>query len=83
MLNTNERFSNEILNKLQSTFHYPEDSIVNSGEFSDKLYFISSGFCNVSVEVSGGNVKVISYLKPGVHFGEVGIIHNTYRTATV
>jgi CRP-like cAMP-binding protein len=53
------------------------------GDFPDRLYLIGKGEAEVTKEVRGGAPMVLTRLGPGEFFGEVGIIGNTPRTATV
>jgi serine/threonine protein phosphatase PrpC len=55
-----------------------DEAIVTEGETSDSLYVISSGA--VRVERSG---QVVAQLEPGCHFGEMAVLTNRPRTATV
>ena len=52
--------------------------IVTQGEAGENLYIVSGG--NVDVEVDGNAVR---QLGPGGHFGEVALMRNCKRTATV
>ena len=50
----------------------------------DYFYFIAEGKCEVTVNDYFGNSESINkILEKGNYFGEVAILHNTLRTATV
>ena len=56
----------------------PAEAIVEQGEIGDSFYAISSG----QVEVLEDGVRVRS-MGPGDHFGEIALLLDTPRTATV
>jgi CRP-like cAMP-binding protein len=58
------------------------EAVFRQGEFPDRLYLIGQGEAEVTQQAAGGPV-VLRKLGPGEFFGEVGIIGNTPRTATV
>jgi CRP-like cAMP-binding protein len=59
------------------------DVVFKEGDFPDRLYLIGKGEAEVTKEVRGGPPVVLARLGPGEFFGEIGIIGNTPRTATV
>jgi CRP-like cAMP-binding protein len=59
------------------------DVVFRQGDFPDRLYLIGTGDAEVMKEVPGGNAVVLARLGPGEFFGEIGIIGNSPRTATV
>jgi CRP-like cAMP-binding protein len=58
-------------------------SIVKQGEPGDSLFIIQEGRCEVVVEESPGHSIVIAFLGPGDFFGEMALISEENRTATV
>lgn len=68
----------EIAEWLRGEPYDADATIVTEGEVSDSLYVISSG--EVQVERSG---QIIARLEPGCHFGEMAVLTNRPRTATV
>ena len=58
-------------------------SIINQGEQGDALFIIEDGRCEVVVEESPGHQIVIAFLGPGDFFGEMALISEETRTASV
>ncbi len=61
----------------------PEAVIVEEGDPSDRLFIIINGIVTVKKVMEGQADKVYAYLLPGNTFGEVGILDNKPRSATV
>jgi CRP-like cAMP-binding protein len=61
----------------------PEDIIVWEGEPSDRLFIIINGIVTIKKVIPNHPDKVFAYLLPGSTFGEVGILENKPRSATV
>ena len=61
---------------------FPEDTIVWQGQPSDSLYLILNGIVAVK-HVGPDGDKLLAYLVSGNTFGEVGILENRSRSATV
>jgi hypothetical protein len=57
--------------------------VFRQGDFPDRLYLIGKGEVDVMKEGVGGEAVVLARLGPGEFFGEVGVIGNSPRTATV
>jgi CRP-like cAMP-binding protein len=48
------------------------------------MYFIIQGDCTVNmINENRFNKVAVSFLTEGSHFGEIGLLHKTNRTATV
>ena len=60
-----------------------EETIVWEGEPSDQLFIIINGIVAVKKVIPGKSDKIFAYLLPGSSFGEVGILENKPRSATV
>jgi CRP-like cAMP-binding protein len=58
------------------------ETIVREGELSGRFYVITSGEVEV-LQRSNGEERVIRKLGPGDHFGEIAVLGNRRRTATV
>ena len=61
----------------------PGDTVFRQGDFPDRLYLIGKGEAEVIREVPGGEDIPLARLNPGEFFGEMGIMGNTPRSATV
>ena len=64
--------------------HHPAGAtIVEEGERGDKVYVIVRGTVDVVQAVSGGAERPVQVLQDGDFFGEIALIDNVPRTATV
>lgn len=60
------------------------EEVISEGDEGDKFYLLEEGALEVSVKVAGGHVqKVLDYTCPGDYFGEIALLSNNKRTATV
>jgi hypothetical protein len=59
------------------------DVVFRQGDFPDRLYLIGKGEAEVTRDVRGAEPVVLARMGPGEFFGEIGIIGNSPRTATV
>src|SRR5512144_1503310 len=67
-----------------TTKTYPKHSIViNEGDLSDTLYIILSGKVKVYVSEADGREVTLSILGPGKFFGELALIDEAPRSASV
>ena len=57
--------------------------VVKQGERGDAMFIIESGRCEVTVEESPGHAITIAFLGPGDFFGEMALISEETRSATV
>ncbi|CAI2363764.1 unnamed protein product [Moneuplotes crassus] len=73
----------QILPELNTLLYTPEDIIVRQGEAPDMIYFISKGECEIYVTDQSNHECHVKNLKVGEYFGEVAILKNCKRTATV
>ena len=60
----------------------PKEVIFKEGDEADTLHFIRSGSVTVSTEIDGRDV-IMSYVPANVAVGEMGLLGNTVRTATI
>ena len=77
--NANETFVTAVLTRLNIEVFLKEEVIIQSGTKGDRMYFISRG----SVEVVTENDTVLNVLEEGAYFGEICLLTNDRRTATV
>lgn len=73
----------ELIRKLATVFVRPEVIVAVLREEGSEFYFVASGNCAVAVTDEQKAVHVVKYLSPGDYFGEVALLFDTSRTATV
>ena len=74
---------NALTNVTQSLFYEPGENIVVQGDSGDTYYIVASGDVDIIISHSEGDEKVVATLHSGDSFGEVALIKETKRTATV
>jgi MinD-like ATPase involved in chromosome partitioning or flagellar assembly len=57
--------------------------VIHQGDNGDSMFIIASGRCEVTVEESPGHSITIAFLGPGDFFGEMALISEETRTASV
>ena len=57
--------------------------IIRQGDVPDKFYIVTRGQVEVVLQPPDGLDAVIDHLGPGDFFGEVGLLHQSRRMATV
>ena len=64
---------------------YPAKStIINAGDISEELYYLTSGSVSVVIECDDGHEIILAYLNAGDFFGEIGMFdENRERSAWV
>lgn len=64
--------------------HYePGAVIMQEGEPADRFYIILKGTCDVCLHHPDGQEVVVSHMYQGQYFGEVGLLREGKRTATI
>ena len=81
------RLSAEELEAFGTRFH-PEsyeagDILIRQGDDGDRFFVIQTGTVEVLAEDSRGGHRVLAYLRSGDYFGEVALLADVPRTATV
>eukprot|EP01060_Flectonema_neradi_P039616 TRINITY_DN8796_c1_g1_i1.p1 TRINITY_DN8796_c1_g1~~TRINITY_DN8796_c1_g1_i1.p1 ORF type:complete len:520 (+),score=65.76 TRINITY_DN8796_c1_g1_i1:45-1604(+) len=76
-------FMNAVILHLQPRVVLKGAYICRVGDVGAEMFFISSGCVNVVAEKDGGETTVLATLTDGCFFGEVALIYQTKRTATV
>uniref|UniRef100_A0A0L0P3K4 cAMP-dependent protein kinase regulatory subunit n=1 Tax=Candidozyma auris TaxID=498019 RepID=A0A0L0P3K4_CANAR len=69
----------KLADALSTEMYHAGDNIVTEGETGDKFYLIESGTCEISKEAEG----VIGTIGKGNYFGEVALLNDLPRQATV
>jgi CRP-like cAMP-binding protein len=64
-------------------FWQPDEAVVSFGEDSTCMFFVASGKCEVEVIDQYKTAHLVRYIRTGDYFGELGLVYNTQRTATV
>ncbi|MBI2190856.1 MAG: cyclic nucleotide-binding domain-containing protein [Planctomycetes bacterium] len=81
-----EEFSAGEMATVASKFHLerfrPGENIVTQGEMGDRFYIIQSGSAEVLVR-NGEEDEKVRTLRPGEFFGEIALLQDIPRTATV
>ena len=77
-----------IVERLNTVLELPHHSVVNQGEYKDReeerlFYYVGKGDCKVTVRDVTGKETFVRRLDEGDHFGEMQIIYDSPRTATV
>lgn len=83
ILSKNSQLAEAMTRLFKSQFCQPDESVVSIGEESSCMYFIASGKCEVEIIDPYKKVHLVRYLRPGDYFGELGLVYNTKRSATV
>jgi alkyl hydroperoxide reductase subunit AhpC len=63
--------------------HAAGDMIVAEGNVADRVFVITAGTVEVLHRHADGSTEIVSALGPGEHFGEVGLLLEGRRTASV
>lgn len=73
----------EAAGRAQARYFQPGQVILSQGDSADAFYVISSGEVRVTQQTAAGNMMELRTLGPGQYFGEIGLLANLPRTATV
>lgn len=72
------------VNKATRTKRYKADDVIfKEGAIGDSLYIVKTGSVRVTKTENGKDEKVLAILNPGDHFGEIALVDNHPRSATV
>jgi len=74
-----EEFLRDVALDLQPVFFLPGDEVIRAGSLGGDMYFVNRG----SVEVIGQDGTPLAQLNAGDFFGEMALIYQTSRAATV
>jgi CRP-like cAMP-binding protein len=73
----------QVLLIISTVSFLPEQSIILQGNDANELYFLFQGECEVLVNDENSEKHRVNILTPGAMFGEIALISNCKRTATV
>ena len=76
-------FLNAIILHMEPSVVMTGAYICKTGDVGAEMFFISSGQVNIVIEEEGKADNVVATLTDGCFFGEVALIYQTKRTATV
>lgn len=63
--------------------YQPEDFIITQGSLSESLYFLAIGHLKVTIVDEKWKLHHLPTMIPGVMFGEIGLLCECKRTASV
>lgn len=82
-----EKLNSDMLSELSDLFlsetHAPGQNIIQAGDIGDSFYVIARGKVDVIIEGSDGTEKVVNTLEDGDYFGEIALLREVPRTATI
>ena len=61
----------------------PGDVVIAQGDPADDLFAVLAGNLEVDIAEPDGRHELVATVRPGGYFGEIGLIHQVPRTATV
>ena len=61
----------------------PEEEVITQGDKADKVFFLYKGECEVTVTNHLKRIVLVRGLEEGDYFGEIGLLYEEMRTATV
>lgn len=70
-------------NHLRLDQHEAQKDVISHGEKGDKFYIILTGVLEVHVPTSAGTFVKVSEMKSGQSFGELALINDAPRRATI
>lgn len=73
----------EVARRIKPLIFPPDASITRQGEIGDKFYILLDGKADVYLTETGGGQVLVNELKRGQYFGEMALLGNGVRTATV
>ena len=74
----------DVIRAVASEKHYPKNAVVlTEGEVGDSLYMIQSGKVKVVIGDEEGREIILKILGPGAFFGEMSLVDNQPRSASV
>jgi hypothetical protein len=79
----NKASINHVLESLEICLYLPENKVITQGHEGLSMYFIARGECDVTVITEKNKEVMVAEIKEGDYFGEVCLLKDCKRTATV
>lgn len=73
----------EVARRVKPQVFPPDTNIIRQGEIGDKFYILLDGKADVYLTDAGGSQILVNQLGKGSYFGEMALLGNGVRTATV
>ncbi len=73
----------QVLAKARRLTHQPGQVIIHHGDVAEDFFIILEGEAEVLSHAATGETKLLSRLRAGDYFGEIGLLQGVRRTATV
>lgn len=73
----------KIADALESVTYEDGDVVIRQGDVGDNFYFIEQGEARVTVTDDAGHIYELKSLSKGSYFGELALLHDKPRVATV
>ena len=84
VLKSMEQYERTVLADAFEEEFFPQGTeIVREGEMGDKFYILLEGECSAIQEDTGGQQTEVLHYEQGGHFGELALLRDTNRQATV
>jgi len=77
-----ESITNDLFFKYGQTYK-PKEIIIREGDVGNEVYLIISGKVVVTEKVEKGSYRILNSLGPGEIFGEMAMLENAPRSATL
>ena len=73
-----------VIDRLEKSKFDQGQIIIHQGDVGNYIYFLVSGECETEIKSEHGNVfKTTKYNQPGDYFGEIALLKNAPRAATI
>ena len=68
---------------IETQTYAPAETIIRQGDPAETFYILTQGRAEVTRRYPDGSEVTIDWREPGEYFGEIGLLHDRPRTATV
>eukprot|EP00163_Fabomonas_tropica_P011626 TRINITY_DN223_c0_g1_i2.p1 TRINITY_DN223_c0_g1~~TRINITY_DN223_c0_g1_i2.p1 ORF type:complete len:752 (+),score=231.92 TRINITY_DN223_c0_g1_i2:422-2677(+) len=73
----------EVTDAMFEVKHGPREDIIKQGDDGDNFYVVAEGSCEALISKGTGPARKVAEIGPGGSFGELALMYNTPRAATV